>query len=151
MVAKGDVEYIWLLTRTRKNETACDEQQQRRMDNVEDTLVLPSCIIYAFFIGCPLHVLHLSVNAGMDNPFFMGPLGKGAWHNWPRQRLVSLLGIIWCNTSRSDVANMTWRQYTNIAVKSAPSPPLHLDFQCGSGFARARFLRCTLSANSAAT
>ena len=57
---------------TRKNETACDnqqqqQQQQRGMEDFADTLVPPACIIYAFCIGCLLHVLHLSVNAGMEN------------------------------------------------------------------------------------
>ena len=34
--------------------------------------------IYAHRIGCVLHILHLAVTAGLTNPFFMGPLGKGS-------------------------------------------------------------------------
>ena len=37
------------------------------MEDFEDTLVPPSCIIYAFRIGCLLRVLHFSVNAGIEN------------------------------------------------------------------------------------
>ena len=102
------------------------------MDDVADTLVLPSCIICAFRIGCLLHVLHLPMNAGMENLFFMGFLGKGAWHNWPRQRLVSLLGIIWYNTNRSDVANTTWRRYkTDSKLSSISSPQPRLPVPLG--------------------
>ena len=115
------------------------------MDDVADTVVPPCCIMYAFRIGCLLLVLHLSVNAGMDNPFFMGPLGKGAWHNWPRQHLVSLLGIIWYNTSRSDVSSTTWWQCKTMIANSALSPLFLLDFQCRLGL-RACPLQRTSSA-----
>ena len=37
------------------------------MEDFADTPVPPSGIIYARRIGCLLHVLHLSVNAGMEN------------------------------------------------------------------------------------
>lgn len=71
----------------------------------------PWCLPLASYmrspVGCLLHVVHLSVNAGMDTPFFMGPLGKCALHYLPRQHLFSLLVIIWYNTSRSDVATTT--------------------------------------------
>ena len=54
--------------------------------------VVAAGIIYAFRIGCFLHVLHLAVNAGMENVFFMGRLGSGSWHEWAKQHLVCFLG-----------------------------------------------------------
>ena len=124
------------------------------MEDVADTLVPPSCIIHAFRMGSLLHVLHLSVNVGMDNPFFVGPLGKGAWHKWPRQHLISSLGIIWYNTSRSNVVNTTRRQYKIYVSKlsSISSPPrLPVPLGVSHVSASGRFLRCNPSANSAAT
>ena len=56
------------------------QQQQRRTEDVVATLGASARTIYAFLVDCLLHVLHLSVNAGMEIPFLMGPLGKGAWH-----------------------------------------------------------------------
>lgn len=75
-------------------------------------------IIYAFRIGCLLHVLHLAVNAGMENVFFMGPLGSGSWHEWPKQHVVCLLGSVWYNMSRSDVSNTTWRQFKRLVYRA---------------------------------
>ena len=37
----------------------------------------------------------------MTNPCFMGPLGVGSWHEWPRDRLVALLSGVWYDISRS--------------------------------------------------
>ena len=71
-------------------------------------------IIYAFRIGCLLHVLHLAISAGMQTDSFMGPLGTGSWHEWPKQHLVSLLGSVWYNTSKSDVSNTTWSQFKTL-------------------------------------
>ena len=34
--------------------------------------------IYAYRIGCVLHILHLAVTVGLTSPFFMDPLGKGS-------------------------------------------------------------------------
>ena len=77
MVSKwGQRVYLVAYVGTRKNETTCDNQQRqrRRVEDIADTLVPPSCIIYAFRIGCLLHVLHLSVNAGMENARFLPAL-----------------------------------------------------------------------------
>jgi len=51
--------------------------------------------IFAHRIGCVLHILHLAVTAGLTNPFFMGPLGKGSWREWESDHLVALLGSVW--------------------------------------------------------
>lgn len=67
-------------------------------------------IIYAFRIGCLLHVLHLAISAGMQTDSFMGPLGTGSWHEWPKQHLVSLLGSVWYNTSTRALAATLWRR-----------------------------------------
>ena len=124
------------------------------MDDAADILVPPSRIIHAFRIRCLLHVLHLSVNAGMDNPFFVGPLGNGAWHKWPWQHLIGLLGIVWYNTSRTDVANTTWRQYRTMIVNSDLFPPSTSASSAAWASrvsAPAFFLRYNSSANSTAT
>ena len=71
----------------------------------------PGRVIHAYRIGCLLHVLHIFVNAGMGNVFFMGRLGKGSWHDWPKQHLVGLLSSRWYNMSRLDVSNTTYKQY----------------------------------------
>lgn len=71
-------------------------------------------IIHGIRIGCLLHVLHLAVNAGMECEFFMGPLGKGSWHEWQRQHLVSLLGMVWYNLARSESSNTTWAQFKKL-------------------------------------
>ena len=73
--------------------------------------VLAAKIICAFHTGCYLHVLHLAVKAGMECMFFMGRLGTGSWHEWPKQHLVCFLGSVWYNMSRSDVSNTTWWQF----------------------------------------
>ena len=41
--------------------------------------VLAEESIYAFRIGCFLHVLHLADNVGMENVFYNRPLGSGSW------------------------------------------------------------------------
>lgn len=70
--------------------------------------------IFAHRIGCLLHVLHLAVNAGMECIFFMGPLGKGSWHEWEDHHLVALLGTLWYNTSKSDSSCISWRRFQNL-------------------------------------
>ena len=45
----------------------------------------PCRAIHVHRIGCLLHVLHLSVNTGMENAIFTGPLGQGSWHEWPKK------------------------------------------------------------------
>ena len=87
--------------------------------------------LYAFRIRCLLHALHLSANAGMVNPFFMGPLGEGAWHNWPRQHVVSLLGIIWYNTIGRCQHDLAAVQDNDSKLSSISSPPPILPVQLG--------------------
>ena len=58
--------------------------------------------VYAAYLGCVLHILHIAVTAGMTSTFFMGPLGKGPWNEWERDHVFSLLGLVWYSTSRSD-------------------------------------------------
>ena len=72
---------------------------------------------HVFRIGCFLHVLH-AVNLGMENMFFMGRLGSGSWHEWPKQHLVCLLGSVLYNMSRSDVSNTTW-QFKRLVYKDS--------------------------------
>lgn len=68
-----------------------------------------------------LHILHLAVNAGLTNPFFMGPLGKGSWHEWESDHLVALLGSVWYNISRSNTCNATFKQFQNLIAKHFPA------------------------------
>ena len=67
----------------------------------------PGRAIHAHRIDCLLHVLHRFVNPGMGNVFFMGRLGKGSWHEWPKQHLVGLVGALCYILSRSGVSNTT--------------------------------------------
>lgn len=60
-------------------------------------------------IGCVLHVNHLSVVAEMESVFFVGPLGKGSWQEWPGQHLLGLLGSLRANMSTSYVSNTRWK------------------------------------------
>lgn len=55
----------------------------------------------------------------MECEFFMGPLGKGSWHEWEEHHLVALLGSIWYNTSRSDSSCISWTRFQKLveAVK----------------------------------
>ena len=66
-----------------------------------------SRVIHVHRIDCLLHLLHLSVSARMENAFFMGPLGKGSWHEWSKQHRVGLIGSTWYSMSRSDISNTT--------------------------------------------
>ncbi|CAM9251460.1 unnamed protein product, partial [Hapterophycus canaliculatus] len=50
----------------------------------------------------------------MECEFFMGPLGKGSWHEWQHQHLVSLLGMVWYNLARSESSNTTWAQFKTL-------------------------------------
>ena len=65
----------------------------------------PGRVLHAHRVGCLLHLFHLFANAGMGKLFFMDRLGKGSWHEWPKQRRVGLLCSLWYNVSRSDVSN----------------------------------------------
>ena len=56
-------------------------------------------------VACLLHVVHRSVNGGMENVFCMGPVGEESWHERPKQHLVGLLGSLWYNMSRSDISS----------------------------------------------
>ena len=76
--------------------------------------------IYAHRIGCVLHILHLAVTAGFTNPFFMGPLGKGSWHEWESDHLVALLASIWYNISRSNPCTATFKQFQNLIAENFP-------------------------------
>ncbi|CAN0340918.1 unnamed protein product, partial [Laminaria digitata] len=71
-------------------------------------------------VGCALHVLHIAVNAGLENDYFMGPLGKGSWQDWQYDHLVSLLGVVWYNLSRSSSSNSKFRQYQHMIAKQFP-------------------------------
>lgn len=50
----------------------------------------------------------------MECEFFMGPLGKGSWHEWSGQHLVALLGLVWYNLSRSEATNTNRAQFKNL-------------------------------------
>ena len=81
---------------------------------VEDSL------IFAHRIGCALHILHIAVTAGLTNPFFMVPLGKGSWHEWKGDHLVALLGCVSYNTSRSNACNATFGQFQHLVQEHFP-------------------------------
>ena len=77
-------------------------------------------LIFAHRIGCVLHILHIAVTAGMTNPFFMGPLGKGSWLEWEGDHLVALLGCVWYNISPSTACNTTFRQFQHLVQEHFP-------------------------------
>ena len=52
-------------------------------------------------LGCVLHILHISVTAGLTTPCFMCPLGVGSCHEWKENHLVALLGSVWTRVSYS--------------------------------------------------
>ena len=57
--------------------------------------------IHSHRLGCVLHMLHISVTAGLTTPCFMSPLGVGSWHEWKEDHLVALLGSVWTRVSYS--------------------------------------------------
>ena len=50
--------------------------------------------IHSHRLGCVLHILHISVTAGLTTPCFMGPLGVGSWHEWKEHHLLAVLGSV---------------------------------------------------------
>ena len=74
-------------------------------DAARSVAVLAEEVIYAFRIGCFIHVLHLADNVGMESVLHMCSLGSGSFHEWPKHHLACLLGSAWYNMSRSDVSN----------------------------------------------
>ena len=57
--------------------------------------------IHSHRLGHVLHILHISVTAGLTTPCFMGPLGVGSWHERKEDHLVALLGSVWTRVSYS--------------------------------------------------
>ena len=57
--------------------------------------------IHSHRLGRVLHILHISVTAGLTTPCFMGPLGIGSRHEWKEDHLVALLGSVWTRVSYS--------------------------------------------------
>lgn len=76
--------------------------------------------VYAIRLGCVLHILHIAITAGLTSIFFMGPLGKGSWHEWERDHVFSLLGMVWYNLCRSNASNTTWEQYKTQVAEEFP-------------------------------
>ncbi|CAB1102116.1 unnamed protein product [Ectocarpus sp. CCAP 1310/34] len=54
----------------------------------------------------------------MECEFFMGPLGKGSWHEWEDNHLVALLATLWYNISRSDSSCISWRRVKNLVFRA---------------------------------
>ena len=52
-------------------------------------------------LGRVLHILHISVTAGLTTPCFMGSFGVGSWHEWKVDHLVALVGSVWIRVSYS--------------------------------------------------
>lgn len=77
-------------------------------------------IIYAQRLGCVLHILHISITAGFTSVYFMGPLGKGSWHEWERDHVYSLLGMVWYNTSRSESSNANFERWKKVVAEQFP-------------------------------
>ena len=67
-----------------------------------------------------LHILHISVTAGLTTPCFMGPPGVGSWHEWDGDHLGALLGSVWYNISRSNSCNSTFQQFQNLVTERFP-------------------------------
>ena len=94
--------------------------------------------VYAARLEYVLHILHIAVTAGMTSTFFMGPLGKGPWNEWERDHVFSLLGLVWCNTSRSDSccpvleSNFALLLENLRRARVAEAPKARLDFFCGA-------------------
>ena len=76
--------------------------------------------IHSHRIGCVLHILHISVTAGLTTPCFMGPLGVGSWHEWKEDHLVALLGSVWYNISRSNTCNSNFQQFKKMVTERFP-------------------------------
>ncbi|CAB1114871.1 unnamed protein product [Ectocarpus sp. CCAP 1310/34] len=50
----------------------------------------------------------------MTSLYFMGPLGKGSWHEWERDHVFSLLGMVWYSTSRSESSNANFQRWKRV-------------------------------------
>lgn len=79
-----------------------------------------AAIIYAYRLGCVLHILHIAITAGFTSVFFMGPLGKGSWHEWGTSHVFSLLGMVWYNTSRSNSSNTNFLRWQKLVADKFP-------------------------------
>ena len=66
------------------------------------------------------HVLHFSILHGLENPSFMGPLGKGSWHEWESPHLVALAGMVWYNLSRSGTCTFKFAQFRRLVKDKFP-------------------------------
>ncbi|CBJ28869.1 expressed unknown protein [Ectocarpus siliculosus] len=56
----------------------------------------------------------------MTSVYFMGPLGKGSWHEWERDHVFSLLGMVWYNTSRSESSNANFQRWKRVVQQQFP-------------------------------
>ncbi|CAB1100448.1 unnamed protein product [Ectocarpus sp. CCAP 1310/34] len=57
----------------------------------------------------------------MTSALFMGPLGKGSWHEWERDHVFSLLGMVWYNTSRSEPSNASFQRWKRVVAAQFPN------------------------------
>ena len=57
--------------------------------------------IHRHRLGRVLHILLVSVTAGLTAPCFMGPRGVRRWHDWKEDHLMALLGSVWTRVSYS--------------------------------------------------
>ena len=92
------------------------QQEQRKIDDGAAVLEPsePGFVVHAHRIGCLLHVLHLFVNAGMGNVFFVGLLGKGCGMSGRSNTLSVCSARCWHNMSRSDVFNTAVKLYKHV-------------------------------------
>lgn len=72
--------------------------------------------IHAVRLGCILNIMHLSVTAGLESNYFMGPMGSGSWHEWKKNHLVALLGTLWYTVSRSGSCKANFEQFKNLVT-----------------------------------
>ena len=87
------------------------------------------CDPHRLSVACPPS-LHES---GHGESVFYGSAREGCLAQLATAAPGQCARIIWYNTSRSDVANRTWRQHMNLIVNSALSLLLRLDFPCRLG------------------
>ena len=74
--------------------------------------------VYVVRLGCTLHILQISVTAGLESKYFMGPMGSGSWHEWEKSHLVALLGTVWYSyaMSRSGSSTANFDQFNNLVM-----------------------------------
>ena len=85
--------------------------------------------IHSHRLGRVLHILRISVTAGLTTPCFMGPLGVGSWHAWKEDHLVALLRSVWTRVPYSYHTRIILVSYQ---MSMSPNPTYTACCCCGN-------------------